>query len=513
LFSPYFCAYATVSALWIEPPSLALGAWVCPKAHLMQVVHESQGVIAPPKKKVVVRRQSLTKRLLAVSAGFIVLTEALIFLPTIADFRHEWLVERFDTAELAILAGRTRVSNDIFSDGAGELLRAADIRAITLIDERGRQVLAGTAPKVATKPVELDDQTFGGAIFDVFGTLATPPDRLITIRGRPRSNAAIKLEVVVPEANLRDAIVRETWQVFFASLLLALTIGTLIYAALADSFVRPMRRLTGAITRFRAAPEDASRNLMPSGRDDEIGEAEVAFSDMQDTVRQAFMQRERLAQLGLSVSKISHDLRHSLGAAQLVSERLASVNDPVVRLAAPRLERALERAIGLAQSTLQFGKAKEAQPLPELIYLSDALEEAASEALNGIVGVPWVCDVAETLDCEVDPDHLHRILTNLIRNAGQAIMAARKTGTITASASVRGEFVDLDITDTGPGLPRGVRENLFAPFSGSGLSGGTGLGLAIARDLARMNGGDIELVRTGEEGTCFRVVLRGVGEG
>lgn len=460
---------------------------------------------AKPKSE---RRHSLTARLLGVAAGFIVLTEAVIFLPSVADFRHDWLVERFDTAELAILAGRAADRGDIFQTGSAELIRAADIRAVTLVTQSTRTVLLGPIPAAATRVIRLEEQTFGGAIFDVFETLSTPPDRLLTIIARPRSNAAVRLEVIVPEARLKAALLRETQLVLISSLLLAIMIGALIYAALSDSFVRPMRRLTGAITRFRAAPQDASRNLVPSGRNDEIGEAEVAFSEMQDTVRQAFMQRERLAQLGLSVSKISHDLRHSLGAAQLVSERLASVNDPVVRVTAPRLERALERAIALAESTLQFGKAQEAQPVPELLYLADALEEASNEALNGLMGVGWVCGVADTLDVEVDPDHVHRMFTNLIRNAGQAILASHKAGGIEVTATSHGEWVHVDIADTGPGLPRGVIENLFAPFAGSGLSGGSGLGLAIVRDLARLNGGDVTLVSTGAQGTCFRVILR-----
>jgi signal transduction histidine kinase len=478
------------------------------RSNLMQILRERQGVVTPSNKQAKVRRHSLTKRLLAVSAGFIVLTEALIFLPTVADYREEWLTERFDTAELAVLAGRSGREDTVFASGSGELLRAADIRAVTLVTDQGRQLLVGTPPASPTKRINLEDQTFGGSIFDVFDTLITPPDRLLTIVARPRSNAAVKLEVVVPETSLHAAIIRETQLVFFSSLLLAMLIGALIYAALIDSFVRPMRRLTSAITRFRAAPQDASRNLVPSGRNDEIGEAEVAFADMQDTVRQAFMQRERLAQLGLSVSKISHDLRHSLGAAQLVSERLASVNDPIVRVTAPRLERALERAIGLAQSTLQFGKAQEAQPVPEVLYLADALDEASKEALNGLLGVGWTCDVPDTLDVEVDPDHLHRLLTNLIRNAGQAIIASGKSGGIHVSAVTRGDTVQLDIADTGPGLPRTVQDNLFAPFAGSGLSGGAGLGLAIVRDLARLNGGDVAMISTGPSGTRFRVTLR-----
>jgi signal transduction histidine kinase len=466
--------------------------------------------VTPVKPK---RSASLTARLLAVAAGFVVLTEAIVFVPTIATFRHEWLIERFDTGELAVLAARAPVANGFMRGDAKELMRAADIKAVSVVSFGLRQNLIGEIPTPPVYAIDLEGQTFGGAIFDVFETFGAPKDRLLALTARPRSNAAIKLEVIVSETSLRASLLRETQRVLIYSLLLAFMIGLLIYAALADSFVQPMRRLTDAITRFRASPEDASRNLVPSGRGDEIGEAEVAFADMQDTLRQSLLQRERLAQLGLSVSKIAHDLRHSLGSAQLVSERLAAVDDPVVRATAPRLERALERAIGLAQSTLQFGKAQEAPPLPELLYLADALEEAVQEALNGLIGVKWVSEINSEIDVEVDPDQLHRILTNLIRNAGQAILRSGKTGTITARTALEGDKICLLLHDTGPGLPRGVKDNLFSPFAGSGLTGGTGLGLAIARDLARMNGGDVTLVFTRETGTCFKVCLRAAEEG
>ena len=471
-------------------------------------LENASSIIVPSLHNNWLTRESLTRRLLAVAAGFIVLTEAIVFLPSIATFRQEWLIERFDTGELAVLADRAAPTQIFARGNTQELLRAADIIAVTTGALPNKQVLIGKQPVTAPFLIDLERQTFGGAIFDALGTFTAPKGRILAITGRPRSNAAIKLEVVVSESSLKESLLREIWRVFIYSMLLAIMIGLLLYAALAESFVRPMRRLTSAITRFRAAPQDASRNLTPSGRNDEIGEAEIAFADMQDTVRQAFFQKERLAQLGLSVSKISHDLRHSLGAAQLVSERLASVDDPVVRVTAPRLERALERAIALAQSTLRFGQAQEALPVPELLYLADALEEAANEALNGLDGVTWVQAVSDNVDVEADPDQVHRILTNLIRNAGQAIIASSGLGTIETSAYVTADLVTLRIADTGPGLPYAVRENLFTPFAGSGLSGGSGLGLAIVRDLVRLNGGDIALVSTGPNGTVFAVTLR-----
>lgn len=448
----------------------------------------------------------LTARLLTIGAGFILLTEALFFLPTMASLRDEWVMNRLNTAEIIALAVTAPDSYGLMGGRTSELVRAAEIQSVTILQDGARLDVLGGTPKGTIIDINPEVQTIGRSLSGVLEAYAAPEGRYLRIVGRPQTNAAIKLEVIVAEAPLKESLLRSTWQVLLSSLALSLTIGALIYAALADGFVRPMRRLTRAIGRFSMAPTDASRALIPSGRSDEIGQAEVAFSAMQDTVRQAFIQKDRLAQLGLAVSKISHDLRHSLGAAQLVSERLASVDDPVVRATAPRLERALQRAVNLAQSTLAFGKAQERPPERELLYLSDALDDAAEEALAGL-NVPWQHDVPTELEIEIDGEHLHRILTNLIRNAAQAIVQSGKPGTIRAYAVLEGERIDLHVVDTGPGLPKRVQDNLFMPFAGSGLTGGTGLGLAIARELARLNGGDIALASTCQAGTDFIVQL------
>jgi signal transduction histidine kinase len=65
----------------------------------------------------------------------------------------------------------------------------------------------------------------------------------------------------------------------------------------------------------------------------------------------------------------------------------------------------------------------------------------------------------------------------------------------------------IHVADNGAGIPEKVRERLFQPFAGSVRSGGTGLGLVISRELARAHGGDLSLVRTGPEGTTFRVEI------
>jgi signal transduction histidine kinase len=95
------------------------------------------------------------------------------------------------------------------------------------------------------------------------------------------------------------------------------------------------------------------------------------------------------------------------------------------------------------------------------------------------------------------------ILENLVLNAIQATPADRTTS-VTMSAE-DGHLVFF-VRDQGPGLPTNVRANLFTPVA-STKAGGTGLGLALSSQLARHLGADLALVRTGSEGTEFRLRL------
>lgn len=111
-----------------------------------------------------------------------------------------------------------------------------------------------------------------------------------------------------------------------------------------------------------------------------------------------------------------------------------------------------------------------------------------------------------------DPDQLHRILVNLLRNARQAIehQADRGgAGRVEVSMEAVGGASLIRISDDGPGVPERIRERLFQPFAGSGRPDSTGLGLAIARELAQGHGGDLTLSVTGAQGTVFELRLFG----
>jgi signal transduction histidine kinase len=270
-----------------------------------------------------------------------------------------------------------------------------------------------------------------------------------------------------------------------------------------------MQRITNAMERFRAEPDDPEAKVQLSGRRDEIGRAETELDMMQADLRVALNSRARLAALGEAVAKINHDLRNMLSSAQIASERLALSGDPSVTQALPRLERALDRAIRLASNVLEYGKSEEAPPQASAIRLRLAIDIAGEDAGLSDAGVRLDCVIAEDLLALADPDQLHRILVNLMRNAREAIegSAARRPGEVRITADRKAGQVAVRIADNGPGLPARAKDHLFEPFTGSGRAGGTGLGLAVSRELAQANGGALVLARSGPKGAVFELRL------
>ena len=308
------------------------------------------------------------------------------------------------------------------------------------------------------------------------------------------------IEIVVDEKGLRTELQTFGLRILGLSLLISAFTGGLIYLMLLLTVVRPIRRVTQAVEQIKDEPGSWKRRLAPTPRGDEIGRAQNALSDMEEAVSNAFRQQERLAQLGEAVAKINHDLRNSLATAQLVSDSLSRSEDPRVAKSLPRLERALERAINLASDTLKYGRSSTPETNVQTVRLHDIVAEAAAEALASHTEVQFANEVIEEAQAAADPDHLHRICANLIRNAAEAMEG-------TGNISVGYDGAALSILDSGPGLPDQAQTNLFKPFAGSTRRDGTGLGLALSRDLARAMGGDLELGETGEKGTRFVVFL------
>jgi signal transduction histidine kinase len=447
--------------------------------------------------------RSLSARLLVLTIFFVMLSEVLIFVPSVARFRMTYFENRLAAGHLATLALAASPSGKIDQALTNRLLH--DVGAHAVILHRGDGMVYMLDKPVAPKPDVTFDLTKGNVpvwIERSLETLARGANRVMRVLGPAPTEPGATVELLLDEAPLRHEMWAFGLRILQLSIVISLTTAALVYLSLQWLLVRPMRRITASMTLFREDPEDASRRIAPGRRHDEIGRAESELATLQETVRQALAQRARLAALGTAVTKINHDLRAILATARLVSDGLADSPAPEVRRVAPRLFDAIDRAVALCTRTLDFSREGAPPFTPTVFPLEPLIAEIEPALKSGNDDLAVVINLPSGLRVRADRDQLYRVLLNLAQNAVEA--GARQVRFL---AAVAADAVAIEVADDGPGLAPRAQENLFRPFFGSARPGGSGLGLAIARELMRAQGGDLVLVETTGGGTTFRLSL------
>jgi signal transduction histidine kinase len=451
----------------------------------------------------------LSGKLLLLTILFVMLAEVLVFVPSVSNFRRQWLMERLAAAQIASLAAEAAPGGQLPSMLRDELLESAMVKAIAVkrVDSR-MLVIEMDMPAEIDGSYDLRDASWATLIADAMMVYVAPDDRVIRIVGEPGFHQGEVIDVVMGEAPLKAAMIRYGLDILGLSILISIITAALVYLSLDALLVKPMTRLTRNIVRFSERPEDPSRIIAPSSRKDEIGTAERELSAMQQELSDTLSQKSRLAALGLAVSKISHDLRNMLSSAQLLSDRLRTVKDPTVQRSVPKLIASLDRAIRLCAHTLNFGQAQESPPRRKRFVLAPLVMEVGdSLALPRPGTIDWTIDIDEKLEIDADRDQFYRVLSNLCRNAVQALESAGEvSGEIVVSGSRQGTVAIIEVADTGPGVPEKARAHLFEAFQSVARKGGSGLGLAIAAELVRAHGGQIALINN-EGGATFRVTI------
>jgi len=449
--------------------------------------------------------RSLSARLLVFTIFFVMLGEVMIFAPSVGRFRVTYLEGKIAAGHLAVLALEATPDNVVSQPLADQLL--AHVGALGVVLHKRNNItlmIDSEMPPKVDATFDLRDIRFMPAIRDAFVTLLGSKDRVLRILDQSPQDPNSTVEVLLYEEPMRDEMWRFGIRILELSILISLIAAALVYISLQWLLVRPMRRITAAMTAFRANPEDASRDIVPGRRTDEIGVAERELAVMQGTVRQALRQRARLAALGTAVTKINHDLRGILSTARLVSDGLADSAAPEVRRVAPTLLAAIDRAVALCTRTLDFTRDAPPPLVRERFVVAALVDDVAQAVADPThrVDARLRNEVPPDLAVEADRDELYRVLFNVCRNAFES--GAQH---VTVNGHQDDAEVAIEIADDGPGLPPKARDNLFQPFTGSARLGGTGLGLAIARELMRAHGGDITLINSSAKGTTFRLGL------
>ncbi|MCB1439552.1 MAG: HAMP domain-containing histidine kinase [Nitratireductor sp.] len=453
----------------------------------------------------------LPGKLLLLTVIFVMIAEVLILVPSIANFRNVWLQNHLDTAEAASIVYLDD-SNIMLSEMAQrQLLAATQSLSVSIREGEVTRLMAAT-PNDRMIREEIDLGTMR-PIADLRSTLSTlffGGDRIYRVAGPMKSRTAV-IQLIQEDRFLRNAMLVYTRNILLISLVISLITATLVYLALFFMIVRPIIRMSENMKAFAENPESSALVYMPSGRNDEIGLTEDGLSALQTDLQAQLRQKQHLADLGLAVSKINHDLRNILASTQIFTDRMVDLPDPAVQRLAPKLIRTIDRAAGYTRQVLDYGKAVERAPELRLLELEpvicDVFETLGLDQKTEITGKN---DVPPGLQVKADSEQLFRIILNICRNSVQAMESHRregKTGLLAVAAQQEGRVVTIRIRDNGPGIPEMHRAGLFKPFQASGKVGGTGLGLSIASELARAHGGGIVLESSGAQGTVFAVSL------
>ncbi len=456
---------------------------------------------------------SLSGRLIILTTVFVMIAEVLIFVPSIARFREDYLNNRLERAQIASLA---LLADDMIDrELEQELLENAGVFNVVLRRDEVRQLmLSSEMPHPINATFDMRNANAVVLIKDALARLVVTENEVIRIIGAPVRDAGLLIEVTMDSAPLRMAMIDYGIRILILSAVISIITAFLLFLAMRALLLKPIKRVVHHMQNYAEAPEDARRIITPSAGVTELNEAESALQKLETDLTQALRQKERLAQLGSAVSKISHDLRNILTSAQLFTDRIEMSEDPTVKRMAPKLVGSITRAVHLCESTLAFGKAEEPSPTLTMLTLRDLVDEVfESERLAaGDHDLEFVCEVPFPTMVRADPEQLYRVIANLVRNARQAIVAIGNAGKIDVSFEEDDVAWWINISDTGPGLPAKAREFLFTPFQGGTRKGGAGLGLAISAELLKGHGGTLTLVDTGENGTQFRICLpKGIG--
>ena len=200
------------------------------------------------------------------------------------------------------------------------------------------------------------------------------------------------------------------------------------------------------------------------------------------------------------MAAVSHDLRTPLTSLRLLSDAIEDdlVDDETRHRYVEQMSVHIRSLSTLIEDLFELSRLEAGDihwslgqvRIDELV--ADTVEAMRAQADAGQVEVRAAVP-ADLAPAEANPEKLQRVLFNLIQNA---IRHTPADGSVTVLAESNGRTVEVEVADTGVGLPVGERERAFEPFyrggSGAARSGdGTGLGLTICRAIVEAHGGEI----------------------
>lgn len=310
--------------------------------------------------------RSFSGQLLLLTVGIVMLSEVLVFLPSVSRYREDYLMNRLHQAEIAALALLASDSDNLEETMKSELLENAGVMSIVLRRDFSRQlILQPVGDRTVQETYDLRDRDTASLALDSVTAILSNENRTIRVIGDSMRYDDLEIEITMEEQPLSEALIDYAERILIYSLLISSLSGGLIFIATRRLIVRPIEQVVGTMVAIQKDPEGGP--ALPPARSEliEIARAENALAEMQREVKSALRQKSRLADLGAAVAKISHDLRNMLASAQLLADRLEDSSDPFVaqdRRQADRIAGQGGDALHLDPATRQGGGSRTDAP-------------------------------------------------------------------------------------------------------------------------------------------------------
>lgn len=296
-----------------------------------------------------------------------------------------------------------------------------------------------------------------------------------------------------------------TWTGVVAALATALALALVATAVIAVRITRSLRRLSAATA---ALGTGSFREPIPAGGKDEVGVLAQSFNAMAARLRQLDEMKEEF------FATLSHELRSPLTsvreASHLLADQVAGPMTPKQARLVEIIQRSSDRLLRLVNQILDISRLRAGLlPLQRKLVDLDRLVTRAAEELR-----PQAEEAKVTLDRERvgqrftvsgDEDRLVQVVVNLLANAIRFTPAG---GRVIARVVDAGEECEVQVEDTGLGIPASELPHIFDTYRQAHLGkGGTGLGLSIVRGLVQAHGGRVTVESHEGKGSRFSVLL------
>lgn len=308
-------------------------------------------------------------------------------------------------------------------------------------------------------------------------------------------------------AQLANVLAEELFASFLQAFLLALILALLLAYALSRWVSAPLQRMAHAAQQIAQGRYPTIQLEGPP----EVQSLGLALNQMTHALRNTQQSQRDL------VANVSHELKTPLTSIQGFAQALvdgAADTPEAQRAAAHIIYNEAERMRRLVYDLLDLARleAGTLELRPETITLPEMLQHLLNKLAPQIQtrGLQVQLQFEALPALQADPDRLLQVFTNLLENA---IRYSPQGGTITLAAQRVGNYIEVRISDQGPGIPPEEQARIFERFYRADKSRApserqsVGLGLAIAREIVRAHGGDLWVQSVLGQGSTFGVQL------